>query len=153
MLPNNLLVASSASSPSHRWGIRPLHVRAVRVLPIPADGPRFRLWLASLFTPRPQGVFINVWDVTASKTGGYVAARVVLATPMGRAQRLSLIIGMPGWLALGIWTGSRRPVCAGPSGTYIAIVPPRSRWPSEPEPVDRCHCAGLGNSGTSRSRT
>ena len=35
-----------------------------------ADGPRFRLWLASLFTPRLQGVFINVWDVTASKTGG-----------------------------------------------------------------------------------
>lgn len=89
-----------------------------------ADGPRFRLWLASLFTPRLQGVFINVWDVTASKTGGYVAARVVLATLNGASTAIVfLIIGMPGWLALGIWTGLVAQFVP-TIGTYIAIILP-----------------------------
>ncbi len=89
-----------------------------------ADGPRFRLWLASLFTPRLQGVFINVWDVTASKTGGYVAARVILAALNGGSTAIVfLIIGMPGWLALGIWTGLVAQFVP-TIGTYIAIILP-----------------------------
>lgn len=89
-----------------------------------ADGPRFRLWLASLFTPRLQDVFVNVWDVTAAKTGGYVAARVVLAALNGGTTAIVfLIIGMPGWLALGIWTGLVAQFVP-TIGTYIAIVLP-----------------------------
>ncbi len=89
-----------------------------------ADGPRFRLWLASLFTPRLQDVFVNVWDVTASKTGDYVAARVILATLNGGTTAIVfLVIGMPGWLALGIWTGIVAQFVP-MIGTYIAIVLP-----------------------------
>ena len=89
-----------------------------------ADGPRFRLWLASLFSPRLQDVFINVWDVTAAKTGGYVAARVILAALNGTTTAIVfLIIGMPGWLALGIWTGLVAQFVP-TIGTYIAIVLP-----------------------------
>ena len=89
-----------------------------------ADGPRFRLWLASLFTPRLQDVFVNVWDVTAAKTGGYVAARVVLAALNGGTTAIVfLVIGMPGWLALGIWTGLVAQFVP-TIGTYIAIILP-----------------------------
>ncbi len=89
-----------------------------------ADGPRFRLWLASLFSPRLQDVFINVWDVTAQKTGGYVAARVILAALNGATTAIVfLVIGMPGWLALGIWTGLVAQFVP-TIGTYIAIVLP-----------------------------
>lgn len=89
-----------------------------------ADGPRFRLWLASLFSPRLQDVFVNVWDVTAAKTGGYVAARVILAALNGGTTAIVfLIIGMPGWLALGIWTGLVAQFVP-TIGTYIAIILP-----------------------------
>lgn len=89
-----------------------------------ADGPRFRLWLASLFPTRLQDVFVNVWDVTAAKTGGYVAARVVLAALNGGTTAIVfLIIGMPGWLALGVWTGLVAQFVP-TIGTYIAIVLP-----------------------------
>lgn len=89
-----------------------------------ADGPRLRLWLASLFPPRLQEVFINVWDVTAQKTGGYVAARVILAALNGGTSAIVfLIIGMPSWLALGIWTGLVAQFVP-TIGTYIAIILP-----------------------------
>ena len=89
-----------------------------------ADGPRLRLWLASLCPPRWQEVFINVWDVTAQKTGGYVAARVILAALNGGSSAIVfLIIGMPSWLALGIWTGLVAQFVP-TIGTYLAIILP-----------------------------
>ena len=107
-----------------------------------ADGPRFRLWLASLFTPRLQDVFVNVWDVTAAKTGGYVAARVVLATLNGGTTAIVfLVIGMPGWLALGIWTGLVAQFVP-TIGTYIAIILPVLVGLLSDNP---CDCPSLGN--------
>ena len=89
-----------------------------------ADGPRFRLWLASLFPTRLQDVVVNVWDVTAEKTGSYVAARVILATLNGGSTAIVfLIIGMPSWLALGIWTGLVAQFVP-TIGTYLAITLP-----------------------------
>ncbi len=89
-----------------------------------ADGPRFRLWLASLFPTRLQDVVINVWDVTAEKTGSYVAARVILATLNASSTAVVfLIIGMPSWLALAIWTGLVAQFVP-TIGTYLAITLP-----------------------------
>jgi predicted PurR-regulated permease PerM len=89
-----------------------------------ADGPRFRLWLASLFPTRLQDVVVNIWDVTAEKTGSYVAARVILATLNGTSTAIVfLIIGMPSWLALGIWTGLVAQFVP-TIGTYLAITLP-----------------------------
>lgn len=89
-----------------------------------ADGPRLRRWLAQLFPPRQQEVFSTAWDLAVRKTGGYVAARVVLATICGSfAAAFMLIIGMDYWLALGIWTGVVAQFVPN-IGTYIAIALP-----------------------------
>ena len=89
-----------------------------------ADGPRFRRWIATLFPPRAQRGAVDVWDVTAQKVGGYVAARLVLAFINGSTSAIVfLVIGMPSWLALGIWTGVVAQFVP-TIGTYIAIVLP-----------------------------
>ena len=89
-----------------------------------ADAPRLRRWVASLFPGRAQAVVVNVWSITAQKTGGYVGARVVLAAINGGTSAIVFAaIGMPYWLALGIWTGLVAQFVP-TIGTYIAIVLP-----------------------------
>jgi predicted PurR-regulated permease PerM len=89
-----------------------------------ADGPRLRRWVAALFPARGQGVWLTIWDTTAAKTGGYVGARVVLAFINGATSAVVfLLIGMPSWLALGIWTGVVAQFVP-TIGTYIAIALP-----------------------------
>ena len=66
-----------------------------------ADGPRFRLWIASLFPQRMQQGAVTVWDITAQKTGSYVAARLVLASINAACSAVVFaLIGLPSWLAL-----------------------------------------------------
>jgi len=89
-----------------------------------ADGPRFRRYVATLFPQRLQGSAVEVWDLTAAKTGGYVGARLILAFINGSSSAIVfLIIGMPSWLALGIWTGVVAQFVP-TIGTYIAIALP-----------------------------
>lgn len=89
-----------------------------------ADAPRFRRYLRSLFAPRFQSIADQVWSVTADKTGSYVAARVVLAAINGSTTAIVFFaIGMPSWLALGIWTGLVSQFVP-TIGTYIAIALP-----------------------------
>lgn len=89
-----------------------------------ADGPRLRRWIASLFPPRIQEMTIVVWDTTAEKTGRYVSVRVLLAAINGSTSGLFfLAIGLPSWLALGIWTGLVAQFVPA-IGTYISIVLP-----------------------------
>jgi len=89
-----------------------------------ADAPRFRRYVASLFSPKFQPRVTQIWDITALKTGNYVAARIILATINGTTSALVFwIIGMPSWLALGIWTGLVAQFVP-TIGTYIAIALP-----------------------------
>ncbi len=89
-----------------------------------ADGPRLRRWIASLFPPRVQETTVVVWDTTAEKTGRYVSARVILAAVNATTSGLVfLIIGLPSWLALGLWTGLVAQFVPA-IGTYISIVLP-----------------------------
>ncbi|MEW9551926.1 AI-2E family transporter [Nonomuraea sp. NPDC050783] len=89
-----------------------------------ADGPRLRRWLAQLLPGRFQQVFLTVWDVSLVKTGGYVSARLILATINGATSAVVfLLIGMPSWLALGVWTGIVAQFVP-TIGTYIAIALP-----------------------------
>ena len=89
-----------------------------------ADGPRLRRWLAQLVPQRQQEAFGLMWELAVRKTGGYVTARVVLAAICGSLSALfMLIIGMPYWLALGIWTGVVAQFVP-TVGTYIAIALP-----------------------------
>lgn len=89
-----------------------------------ADAPRLRRWLAGLFPPAQQRVVATVWDLAVEKTGGYVAARSVLAACSAAATSIFLVaIGMPYWLPLGIWTGVVAQFVP-TVGTYIAIALP-----------------------------
>lgn len=89
-----------------------------------ADAPRFRRYVASLFPQRLQKDVVQVWDVTAAKTGGYVGARVILAVINSSTTAVVFIlIGMPSWLALAIWTGVVAQFVP-TIGTYIAIALP-----------------------------
>ena len=89
-----------------------------------ADAPRLRRWIASLFPPRVQAPAMEVWEVTAQKVGGYVAARLILAFINGGTSAIVFwIIGMPSWLALGVWTGVVAQFVP-TIGTYIAIALP-----------------------------
>lgn len=99
-----------------------------------ADGRRLRIHVATLFPPRLQGMSLEVWDLTARKTGGYVAARVSLAAINATLSSIVfLIIGMPSWLALGIWTGVVAQFVP-TIGTYISIVLPVLVGLLSPEP-------------------
>ena len=89
-----------------------------------ADGPRARRWIAGLLSGRFQQVFLSIWDLSTVKTGGYVAARLILAAINGGTSALVfLLIGMPSWLALGVWTGVVAQFVP-TIGTYIAIALP-----------------------------
>ena len=89
-----------------------------------ADGPRLRRWIASLFPPRIQETTVVVWDTMAEKTGRYVSARLVLAAVNATATAIVfLIIGLPSWLALALWTGMVAQFVPA-IGTYISIVLP-----------------------------
>jgi len=89
-----------------------------------ADGPRLRRWVAQRLPARQQELFVTAWDLTTVKTGGYVAARVVLATINAATTGIVfVIIGMPGWLALALWTGLVAQFVP-TIGTYIAIALP-----------------------------
>jgi predicted PurR-regulated permease PerM len=99
-----------------------------------ADGPRLRAWLADPLPPRPQRLFLSVWDLSMSKTAGYVSARLVLAVINGTLSALVfLIIGLPSWLALGLWTGVVAQFVP-TIGTYISIVLPVLVGLASPQP-------------------
>ena len=89
-----------------------------------ADAPRLAHWVAGLLPPKRQSAFDTALNLAVTKTGGYVAARVVLATINGSTTALFLfLIGMPYWLPLGIWTGVVAQFVP-TIGTYIAIALP-----------------------------
>lgn len=86
--------------------------------------PRLRRWVARLAPPRRQEMLGVAWELAIIKTGGYVSARLVLAAICGGlSAAFMLVIGMPYWLALGIWTGLVAQFVP-TVGTYIAIALP-----------------------------
>jgi len=89
-----------------------------------ADMPRLVRWGARLFPARQQEVAATVWTLTEEKTGGYVMARVVLAGINSATTAIVfVIIGMPSWLPLALWTGVVAQFVP-TIGTYISIALP-----------------------------
>ena len=89
-----------------------------------ADGPRLRKYIASMLPSGSQSVFLNVWDITAEKTGRYVAARVILAAVNSFFSGIVFaVIGLPYWLPLALWTGIVAQFVP-TIGTYISIILP-----------------------------
>ena len=100
-----------------------------------ADGPRVRTWISRLFPPKQQEVFVLAWKLAIEKAGAYVAARLVLAGISGSLTAVFLlVIGMPYWLPLGIWTGIVAQFVP-TIGTYIAIALPVLIGLVSPEPI------------------
>ena len=100
-----------------------------------ADAPRLRTWVAQLFPPRQQVVVLTLWQLTLTKVGGYVAARVVLALICSTCTGAFLyIIDMPYWLPLAIWTGVVAQFVP-TIGTYLAILLPVLVGLLGPEPA------------------
>ena len=107
---------------------------ALLVFYLSADGPRLRRWIAARLAGRFQDVFVSVWDLSTIKTGGYVAARLILAAINGATSTVVfLLLGMPSWLALGVWTGVVAQFVP-TIGTYIAIALPTVVGLASPRP-------------------
>jgi predicted PurR-regulated permease PerM len=86
--------------------------------------PRLKRWIARFLPRSGQRLNEELWSVAVEKAGGYVAARLILALINGSTTALVLyLIGMPYWLALGIWTGIVAQFVP-TIGTYIAIALP-----------------------------
>jgi len=89
-----------------------------------AQLPQFQRWVAGLFPERVQEFVMNVWRLTSEKTGGYIGARVILAAINSATTAIVfLIIDMPYWLPLALWTGIVAQFVP-TIGTYISIALP-----------------------------
>jgi predicted PurR-regulated permease PerM len=89
-----------------------------------AQGPALRDTVSRWFPPRQQRVIATVWRIATEKTGGYVLSRLVLAVVAGVVTGLTLLIlGVPFWLPLAIWTGIVSQFIP-TIGTYLAIALP-----------------------------
>jgi predicted PurR-regulated permease PerM len=83
----------------------------------------FGLFLFYLSADMPE-VAATVWTLTEQKTGGYVMARVILAAINSATTGIVfVIIGMPSWLPLALWTGIVAQFVP-TIGTYISIALP-----------------------------
>jgi predicted PurR-regulated permease PerM len=89
-----------------------------------AQGPALRGAVARRFPPRPQRVVSTVWAIAVEKTGGYVVSRLVLAAVSSVVTGLFLLLlGVPYWLPLALWTGVISQFIP-TIGTYLAIAVP-----------------------------
>jgi predicted PurR-regulated permease PerM len=71
-----------------------------------AEAPNIRKTIGSWLPKRQQIIFNTVWQVAIEKTGGFVISRVILATLNSLFTSIFLlIIGVPYWLPLGLFTG------------------------------------------------
>lgn len=89
-----------------------------------AEGPTWRRVLLSVLSPNRQREALNIWEVSVSKTGGYVYSRALLALVAGVYTFIVLIaLRVPSAAALAIWMGALSqfvPVI----GTYVGMVLP-----------------------------
>ncbi|HYN75179.1 MAG TPA: AI-2E family transporter [Candidatus Limnocylindria bacterium] len=97
--------------------------------------PSLRRWIARRVRPDLQVPFLAAWDLTEIKVGGYIAARVVLATVNSVLSGIVFaVIGLPYWLPLALWTGLVAQFVPN-VGTYIAIALPVLVGLTSPEPI------------------
>ncbi|MBF4478899.1 Predicted PurR-regulated permease PerM [Rhodococcus rhodochrous J3] len=86
-----------------------------------AEGPKMHRTIASWFPARQQQLIANVWETSVEKAGGYVVSRLILAAAASIFTGIFfLIIGVPYWLPLAIWTGVVSQFIP-TLGTYLAI--------------------------------
>lgn len=86
-----------------------------------AQAPQLRKTISGWFPARQQKVIATVWEISVDKAGGYVVSRVILAACSTVATGIFfLVIGVPYWLPLAMWTGVVSQFIP-TIGTYLAI--------------------------------
>ena len=71
-----------------------------------ADGPRLRRTICSWLRPQRQRVVLDVWELAAQKTGGYLSSRAILAVVSSLLHYVAFeAIGTPAPIALALWVG------------------------------------------------
>jgi predicted PurR-regulated permease PerM len=89
-----------------------------------ADAPRIKRFLASLLRPERQVIFLNVWDISVQKAGGFVISKIALATLSAIAHvGFFWFIDIPYWLPMGIFAGVVSQFIP-TIGTYIGVALP-----------------------------
>jgi predicted PurR-regulated permease PerM len=89
-----------------------------------ADGPRLRRVVGSWLPLDKQKVFVTVWDIAVTKTGGFVVSKVVLATLSAFFHTTFFyIVNVPYWLPMGIFAGVVSQFIP-TIGTYIGVIIP-----------------------------
>ena len=89
-----------------------------------ADSPRIKRWIASWLKPSRQVVFVNVWDISVQKAGGFVISRLALASISAFFHSLFFaLIDIPYWLPMGIFAGVVSQFIP-TIGTYIGVALP-----------------------------
>lgn len=89
-----------------------------------ADSPRIKRWIASWLSPTRQVVFVNVWDISVQKAGGFVISKVALASLSAFFHALFFaLIDVPYWLPMGIFAGVVSQFIP-TIGTYIGVALP-----------------------------
>lgn len=100
-----------------------------------ADGPRLRRAIGSWLPLESQKVFVTVWDIAVTKTGGFVVSKVILATLSALAHSIAFfVIGVPYWLPMGVFAGVVSQFIP-TIGTYIGIIVPATFAAFE-QPID-----------------
>lgn len=89
-----------------------------------ADSPRIKRWIASWLKPARQVVFIQVWDISVHKAGGFVISKLALATLSAAFHSLFFyLIDIPFWLPMGIFAGVVSQFIP-TIGTYLGVLLP-----------------------------
>lgn len=100
-----------------------------------ADGPRLRRAIGGWLPLESQKVFVTVWDISVTKTGGFVVSKVILATLSALAHSIAFyVIGVPYWLPMGVFAGVVSQFIP-TIGTYIGIIVPAGFAAFE-QPID-----------------
>ena len=89
-----------------------------------ADAPRIRRVVGSWLPQRHQKVFLTVWDIATTKTGGFVVSKVVLAALSAFFHcTFFFLIDIPYWLPMGLFAGVVSQFIP-TIGTYIGVAIP-----------------------------
>lgn len=89
-----------------------------------AASPSIKRFIASWLPPDRQLVFMDVWDISVRKAGGFVISRLALAVISSAAHAFFFwIIDVPYWLPMGIFAGFVSQFIP-TVGTYIGIIVP-----------------------------
>ena len=89
-----------------------------------ADSPRIKRFIAGWLPHSRQLVFINVWDISVRKAGGFVISKLALASLSAAAHiGFFYLIDIPYWLPMGIFAGLVSQFIP-TIGTYLGVILP-----------------------------